>query len=206
MVNQNLMRSGRFGTAIRMPAPSIADANPLYATGDTVMHPSEGICTIHELRLMEFGGTEKRLYYILKPTTAKSSSTVYLPIARGNSILRRLLTRESIYSLIARSSEYAGLWIADSKQRKDAFSKILSEGNYAKIIRMLQEIYEENAARQAEGKKPCSSDDAIRAEAERLLHQEFSYVLNLSLEDTAAFIVNELNKANKSHTDSKSDR
>jgi len=98
------------------------------------------------------------------------------------------------------------LWIADNKQRKDAFSKILSEGNYAKIIRMLQEIYEENAVRQAEGKKTCTSDDAIRAEAERLLHQEFSYVLNLSLEDTAAFIVNELKKISKSNTDSKSGR
>lgn len=195
MANQNLNRIGRFGAAIRMPAPSVPDADPLYAVGDTVMHPSEGVCTIDELRLMEFGGTEKRLYYILKPATAKSSSTVYLPIARGNSILRRLLSKENIFALITRSSEYAGLWIADNKQRKDVFTKILAEGNYAKIIRMLQEIHEENAAREAEGKKPCSSDEAIRAEAERLLHQEFSYVLNLSLEDTAAFIVNELKKA-----------
>lgn len=186
--------TGRFGAAIRMPAPAIPDAEPIYAVGDTVMHPSEGVCTIAELRPMEFRGTEKRMYYILRPATEKSSSTVYLPVARGNTVLRQLLSEENIRQLIARSSEYAGLWISDSKQRKEAFSKILSEGNYAKVIRMLQEIHEERAVREAEGKKPCASDEAIRTEAERLLHQEFSYVLNMSVEETAAFIVSELKK------------
>lgn len=186
--------TGRFGAAIRMPAPAIPDAEPVYAVGDTVMHPSEGVCTIMELRPMEFRGTEKRVYYILKPATEKSSSTVYLPVARGNTILRQLLSEEGIRTLIARSHEYAGLWINDSKQRKETFTKILSEGNYAKIIRMLQEIHEESAIREAEGKKPCASDEAIRTEAERLLHQEFSYVLKMSVEETTAFIVRELNK------------
>lgn len=194
MLNPNTMRNSRFGAAIRMPAPSIPDTDPIFAVGDTVMHPSEGVCTIAELRPMEFRGVEKRLYYILKPTTEKSSSTIYLPIARGNAVLRQLLTEENIRALIARSGEYAGLWISDSKQRKEAFSKILCEGNYAKIIRMLQEIHEESAARAAEGKKPCASDETIRADAERLLHQEFSYVLHLSVDEISAFIVRELEK------------
>lgn len=183
----------RFAPALKsVPAAPIPDADPLYKTGDTVMHPSEGICTIEEIRPMQFRGSETRRYYILKPATEKSSSTVYLPVSRGNDVLRRLLSESDIRALIRSSSEHAGLWIADSKQRKEAFSRILQEGNYAKIIRMIQEIRQENARRIAEGKKPCASDEAIQGEAERLLHQEFSYVLHLSIEDTVAFIVKEL--------------
>lgn len=185
--------SGRFGAAIRTTtAASIPDAKPLFCAGDTVMHPSEGVCTIEELRPMALSGAQ-RTYYILKPASEKNSSTVYLPVARGNAILRKLLSREDILSFIHRSREYAGLWIADTKQRRDAFSNILTEGDYAKIIRMTQEIRKDCAAREAEGKKPCTTDQTILAEAERLLHQEFSYVLHLSIDETAAFIQNEFN-------------
>ena len=33
-----------------------------------------------------------------------------------------------------------------------------------------------------------AADEAILAEAERLVHQEFSYVLHMTLEETAAFV------------------
>lgn len=184
--------NGRFGAAIRTPAaPSIPDAEPLYRIGDTVMHPSEGVCSIEELRRMDMSGAP-RTYYILKPATEKSSSTIYMPVARGNTVLRRLFSKSDILELIHRSGEYAGLWIADGKQRKESFTRILSEGDYAKIIRMMVEIHEERIRRSAEGKKPCAADEAILAEAERLLHQEFSYVLHMSLEETAAFVRSEL--------------
>lgn len=110
----------------------------------------------------------------------------------GAAILRPLLREADIHALIRQSSEYAGLWIADSKQRKEAFSRILAENNYAKIIRMIAEIHEQNDRRTREGKKPCATDEAILAEAEQLLHQEFSYVLHMSPEETAAFIYREL--------------
>lgn len=184
--------SGRFGATIRTSAaPSIPDADPLFHTGDTVMHPAEGVCSIVELRRMDLSGAQ-RTYYILKPTTEKNSSTVYLPVARGNTILRRLLSKADILTTIHRSREYASLWITDSKQRKEAFTRILSEGDYAKIIRMMQEIHEERLRRTQEGKKACAADEAILAEAERLLHQEFSYVLRMTLEETAEFVCKEL--------------
>ena len=193
MMNNRPQHSGHFGAAIRMPAASaVPDAEPVYRAGDTVMYPSEGVCTIVELRRMALSGMLERTYYVLKPATQKGSATVYMTVARGNAILRPLLSEQDIRALIRRSDEYAGLWIADSKQRKEAFTHILSEGNYAKIIRMIAEIREQSAKRALEGKKPCAADEAILAEAERLLHQEFSYVLHMSPEETAAFVCREL--------------
>lgn len=193
MIPNSSLRSSRFSTMIRTTsAPVPVDAEPVYSTGDTVMHPSEGVCSIAEIRTMELGSVGMQSYYILKPSTEKSSSTVYMPVARGNAVLRRLLSKEDILALIRASKKHAGLWIADSKQRKEAFARILTEGDYAKIIRMIQEIHEERAYREQEGKKPCAADEAILTEAEHLLHQEFSYVLHMSVEEITAFVRKEL--------------
>lgn len=192
MKNNFPLPFNRFSSPLRVqtsaPAP---DAEPIFAAGDTVMHPAEGVCTVTELRDLPFSGSICK-YYVLMPASEKSSLTVYVPVVRGNTLLRRLLSETDIRSLIRNSHDYAGLWIADSKQRKETFTHILSEGNYAKIIRMIHEIHLESAERAKEGKRPCSADEAIRTEAERLLHQEFSYVLHMSLNDTISFIIAEL--------------
>ena len=57
---------------------------------------------------------------------------------------------------------------------------------------MIREIHEHDVLRQAEGKKLSVNDAAVLHEAERLLHQEFSYVLKLNPEKTVMFILQEL--------------
>ena len=167
-----------FSPRLHMPAQPETPVAPLFAVGDTVMHASEGICTVLE---------------ILKPEMEKSSSTVYMPVSRGNEVLRRLLTRSDIDALIAQSRLLPSLWIEDAKQRRDAFHAVLSSCDYARMMRMIAEIYEHNTLRLAEGKKPCAADENIREEAEKLLHQEFSHVLGLSSEETVAYIQSGLN-------------
>lgn len=196
MTEHTINRNGRFSAPLRTPIASIPDADPIYREGDTVMHPSEGVCVITEIRSMQLGA-EARYYYILKPHMEKSSSTVYLPVSRGNTLLRRLLSREDILALIHKSAQCKIEWNIDSKLRKEAFSRILSEGDHAKIIRMICEIHAQNALREREGKRLCASDEAILNEAKNVLHQEFSYVLHLSLDETAAFIMHELNTENR---------
>lgn len=137
---------------------------------------------------MHFGSGAPRKYYILKPEMDQSSATVYLPVLRGNAVLRRLLTQADIDALISRARATDILWDEDIKKRRERFSSILSSGDYAKIIRMISDIYEHNALRLSEGKKPCASDESVRETAETLLHQEFSHVLKLSSEETILYI------------------
>lgn len=164
----------------------------MYTIGDTVMHPSEGVCRVEDVRAICFSGSEPRDYYVLRPSTEKSSGTIYLPLDRGNAVLRRLLSREDILNIIHDSGNYAGVWTDDARARKDLFASILNERHYAKLVQLIREIHEHHALRLAEGKKPSSTDEHILSEAQRLLHQEFSYVLHMSLEDTTQFILREL--------------
>ena len=168
-------------------AEPVLDEEPVFQLGETVMHPTEGVCSIEELKQMSFS-KQQRLYYILKPIAEKSSSTVYLPVNRGNHTLRRLLTQETILKLIREAANDEPLWISDNKQRKECFTRILTEGDHVKMIRLIQELHEHRALREQEGKKNCAADEHILAEAEKRLHQEFSHVLHMTLEETVAFI------------------
>lgn len=164
----------------------------MFGIGDTVMHPSEGVCGIEDIRLMQFGNAAPRSYYVLRPEAEKSSSRVYMPSERGDAILRRLLTRQDILRLIHESAHCGAVLPSDSKLRKEAGAKLLSEGDYAKIIRMIIELHTLREQRQSEGKKPCASDEVLLSQAEQIVHQEFSYVLHLSSEETVQFIRREL--------------
>ena len=95
----------------------------MFASGDTVMHPTEGVCLVEDVRTLQFGSAPQP-YYVLHPTGEKASSTVYLPVFRGDSVLRRLLSREDILRLIHESADYDGLWIEDGRLRKEALQRL----------------------------------------------------------------------------------
>ena len=162
-------------------------ADPVHAVGDIVMHPSEGICTVEQIEKRLFNAAYS-MYYVLKPRLGKSSSKVYLPVERGNSLLRHLLVKSEIDQIICKSIDCPTLWVEDNKQRKKSFNELLAEGDYVKLIRMISDIHEHTEQRIAEGKKPCAADEAVLEEAERLLHQEFAYVLNLPVEEITGYI------------------
>ncbi len=52
----------------------------MYQIGDTVMHPSEGVCSIEDIRPIRFSGNTSRDYYVLRPSMERGSGTVYLPV------------------------------------------------------------------------------------------------------------------------------
>ena len=62
--------------------PSVVSSpgeEPVFRMGELVMHPSEGICTVKDMKPMDFSN-HVRTYYVLKPAAEKSSSIVYLPV------------------------------------------------------------------------------------------------------------------------------
>lgn len=171
-----------------------ASAEPVHSVGDIVMHPSEGICTVEQIEKRLFNASYS-IYYVLKPKLGKSSSKVFLPVDRGNTLLRHLLEKSEIDQIICRSIDCPTLWIEDNKQRKKSFHELLTEGDYVKLIRMISDIHEHTELRVAEGKKPCAADEAILEEAERILHQEFAYVLDLPIEEISGYIKDRMTEA-----------
>ena len=106
-----------------------AACTPIFAAGDTVMHTSEGVCTVSEVRVMRFGSAPQQLYYVLKPSTVKSSSTVYMPVARGNSMLRMLQSGNyaQVIRMISEIHAHSEERIAQGRKPCASDENILSE-------------------------------------------------------------------------------
>ena len=77
-------------------------------------------------------------------------------------------------------SEHNAYWIAD--------------GNHSDLIGMIKAIHFEKKGREEQGKKIHISDEKFLKEAEKILYDEFQYVLNLSEKDVMSYIFSRLEK------------
>lgn len=159
------------------------------------MHPGSGVCKIEAIKGIAFtaDSDDKKDYYVLKPVYGGESTTIYVPVGQSKINLRKLLSEKDIIELIHSVHEDPPLWDDNDVRRKEIFSQVLHSENHAKIIQLIIELHKKREEKQAAGKKLHASDARTLEEAEKLIHQEFAYSLNLKIDEVAPFIRNELN-------------
>lgn len=166
----------------------------MFQVNDTIMYGTQGICTIVDIAEKDFMGT-KKLYYVLKPMGDKAA-TLFAPVhnEKVESKMRRILTEEEIYQLIESMPNEETQWIENENQRKEQYKRIILGGNHAELIRMIKALYLHKQEREADGKHLYLSDERFFKEAERILYDEFQYVLNVKREDLMPLIFEKCKK------------
>lgn len=169
----------------------------MFQVNDTIMYGTQGICTIVDITEKDFMGTKKE-YYVLKPMGDKAS-TLFAPVnnEKVESKMRRILTEEEIYQLIESMPHEKTEWIENENQRKEEYKRIISNGNHTELIRMIKAIYIHKQEREAEGKHLYLSDERFFKEAERILYNEFQYVLNIEREELLPLIFEKIEESMK---------
>lgn len=160
----------------------------MFQIGDTVMHPTAGVCKITDIRKEKFGG-ELRLYYVMQPVYDGANSRLFVPVDSDKVALRRLLSASQIDAILARVPAVEPQWPADERERRDLFSSLLRTGDHAAIVRMIAQLFTYKEELQKQGKKLHQSDERLLREAQALIHQEFSFALGLEEADTIRYIM-----------------
>lgn len=152
------------------------------------MYGTYGVCKIVDITMKDFLGTQKE-YYVLKPS-GDETSTLFVPMHNEKMIkkMRRILSEKEVYQLIEAMPLEEASWIENENIRKEEYRKIISQGNHIALIRMIKAIYLQKLKREAEGKHLYISDERFFKEAERILYDEFQYVLNIKREELLPFI------------------
>lgn len=159
----------------------------MFKVNDTIMYGTQGVCTIVEITEKDFMGTKKE-YYVLKPMNDKGA-TLFAPVAgKAGNKMRRILTEEEVHALIQRMPEEETYWIQSENQRKETYKKIIANGDHTELIRMIKALHIHREKREAEGKHLYLSDERFLKEAERILCEEFQYVLKMGRDELVAFI------------------
>ena len=167
----------------------------MYSINDTILYGTHGVCKISEIAEKEFMGTIKE-YYVLKPLNS-AGSTFFVPVGseKAEKKMRRILSEEEIYELIRTMPQEDAVWIDNENERKEQYRTIIAEGDRIELIRMIKALYYQKKKREAEGKRLYLSDERFFHEAERILYDEFQYVLNVGKDELLPMIFEEIQKS-----------
>ncbi len=153
-----------------------------YKKGDYIRYSSSGVCLIEDIKKLDYTRSKNEQdFYVLKPVGA-SSSTIYVPVANENltSKMRYILKKDEIDKLIQSVKKDEILWIEDRKARTENFKDILKRCDPQELLKLVSCIYLKKNEFADSGKKLTATDDSVLTQAEAMIENEFSFVLNLS--------------------------
>ncbi len=160
----------------------------MLKVNDIVLYGTTGVCTVDSIEDKKIGKVTRK-YYVLKPK-AQSSSTVFLPADNEQLLgkVREVVSVEDIKCMLGSMSSEPNIWIDDDGDRKTEFGNIVSSGDRKKCLVLLRTLHSRQKFLAEKGKRLHLADERIFKEAERLINDEFSYVLGISPEEVKTFI------------------
>ncbi len=162
----------------------------MFNIGDKVVYTTLGVMEIADIADQTIGDVTKK-YYVMRELFGNSSSLTYVPVDNEGLVsqMRELLTKKDIEEILKRTSELENPeWIEDNRARSNEYKKIISSGDYASMLRMINSVYETGKRRVEEGKKNYLADEASMKKAEKLIYSEFSLVLGIDEADVPKYI------------------
>ena len=167
-----------------------------YRKGDYIKYSSNGVCLVEDVSSADFNSKAKDAkYYILRPL-ATSSTTIFVPT--DNELLvsrmRKILTKEEIDSIIVSIDKETVDWIEDKKERANHFNEIIKNDDPTELLRLASCIHLKRIELAEKGKKLLASDSNILENVERLVENEFAFVLKIAPESVSAYIREKLNE------------
>lgn len=166
-----------------------------HKIGEYVFYRQNGICVISDISTENLGVMGVQTYYVLT-SVGNENNKFFVPV---NSPLTeemyRLLTAEEIDSIILRTSENDdSKWIDDDKSRSALFDSVLKSGNRTDILRMVKSISVRKLSLEQAKKKLHAADERILGAAEKLIKEEFAFVLKIDEDSVIPYILDKVNR------------
>ncbi len=161
----------------------------MFCTGQTVLYGSNGVCMIDGVTEKRIGGC-KMEYYVLKPVST-GTSTLFVPVSNQQLVgkIRCVLTAEEAEKILNNLPE-CGEWNDNKLERSESFKSIISSGDSVELIRLIRLISFHERQQVKKGKRLYLSDERFLKEAEKMICEEFSIVLNTTRESVLSRILN----------------
>lgn len=164
----------------------------MYEENSMIVYGSYGVCRVAGIVEKKFGKTSSQ-YYLLEPV-GKNTSTVYVPV-NSEALIKKmhpLLSSEEVYQLVKSMPEEDAIWFENERERRTRYKEIVAGGDRVELIRLIKALYLHRKKLKDQGKRLHTTDERFFKEAEKILYEEFSYVLNIKEEQVLSFILEEL--------------
>ena len=163
----------------------------MYRVDDLVLYSAQGVCKITDITTKKING-EVNEYYILKPVY-NENAVISVPVHNEKAMakMRKALSSDEIYRLIRTMPDKALIWIDNDNLRKEKYRNILKGSDRTELISLIKTLY----LHQQKGRKLHNADEQIFAEAEKILYEEFAYVLHIDRDQVLPFILKQIEAA-----------
>lgn len=169
----------------------------MFTKNDIILYATHGVCEIVGIENLQIDGAKKE-FFVLKPKNSKVA-TFYVPTwnEKALSKMRKLLTKKEIDSLIDSMPSTKPTWIENNAVRKSTYQKILTNGDHAAVISMIQALYFHKKECENMGKHLHLTDEQFMKDAEQLLYNEWQYVLHVDKPGLMTYIFTRIEKQNQ---------
>lgn len=151
----------------------------MFGIGEYVVCGNKGVCTVEQITTLDISGVDKaKMYYILKPVYA-SSSTVYVPVESAMSSMRPILTFREASELVENIPEIPLLEIANEKFAEQSYKECLKSNDCRKWVQIIKTISERKQKRLLAGRKETALDSKYFKLAEEQLYGELAVALKM---------------------------
>lgn len=154
----------------------------MFKVGEYLVYRKD-VCQVKEIK--DKKGVK---YYSLVPID-DDSLKIEIPVEDKDNVLRKIMSKKELDDLM---NEISTIEVIDCSDRmiELEYRNLLSTGNKEDIIKVIKTAYLRNKARLANKKKISEKDSNYLEKAEKLLYNEFSIVLNLSIDATREYVIN----------------
>lgn len=165
----------------------------MFKVDDYIMYGMTGVCKVLDITSEKFVNGEQRKYYVLSPVYY-DNTIIKIPVDNNKIQMREIISKDDATSLIDNITNIETLWIDDEKKRNVEFKEMLKSGECEELLKLVKIIYSNKEYTKSIGKKTYQADANIMKEAERLLNEELSIILNISPDEVNSHILSKMNK------------
>lgn len=157
---------------------------------DTVFYGTTGVCVVDCVEKKKIGNMKKD-YYVLKPVS-QSSSTVFIPTDNEKLLLKvkPVISSDDINGLIHAKESFEDVWVENEAERREVFSNIITSGDRLSQIKLVRSIHNKQRELNTQSKRLHIADERFFKEVLRLICDEFSFVLKISVKEIEELIYN----------------
>lgn len=164
----------------------------MYQMGDQVVYGIHGVCSIveEEKRVLD----RKTVTYLVLEPVGQEGSRYLVPTHNeaAMSKLRPMLTPEELEELMRSEEVRQDGWIREENLRKNAYRELITSGDRAELLRMVNTLYRHKREQNAAGKKVHLADENFLRDAEKLLMGEVGIVMDMEPDQAKQYIRSKL--------------
>lgn len=159
----------------------------MFKINEYIMYGNVGVCQVVDISQEKFSNSIKREYYVLNPVNSKNT-VIKIPVDNKIIAMRKVLSKEDIGLLINDIDNLEVFFIENERERNAQFKSMLKTGKCEDLFTIIKSLHSDKKIQKSLGKKLSKGDDEIMQTAEKLLNEEFAFVLDILPEEVPNYI------------------